>query len=410
MTAGGPPAERLGERLRGVRIPSAGVIVHYGELALKGGNRSAFERRLADRLREALKHAGLEAKVVSLGQRFLAVPADPAAERRALTVLTRVPGVAHAATARLVAPDVEAMGAAALQALAVCPPGAFKIEARRANKEFPLNSIEICRAVGAVAATSGRRVDVHHPEATVRIEVLHGGAVVSAGKVPGPGGLPVGSSGKLLAFLSGGLDSPVAAWQMLRRGARLTAVHFWNRSVGAQAVLEKIEDLARVLAWAAGELPLVIVPFEPCQRAIVAAVPAPVRMLVYRRAMLRIGAALARDEKALGIVTGDSLGQVASQTAENLRAVLAVATLPVYQPLIGSDKAEIMARARSIGTYDVSIRPHDDCCSFLNAPHPETKASPERLAHLEEGLDWPALVAEAVAGATRKSLRPDPAT
>jgi tRNA uracil 4-sulfurtransferase len=406
VSAGGPRPAPSGERLRGLPIPSAGVIVHYGELALKGGNRRSFERRLADRLREALEHAAIDAKVVSLGQRFLAVPSDAGLATRALTVLTRVPGVAHVATARLVAPDVDAMGAAALDALAAEPPGSFKLEARRANKEFPLNSIEVCRAVGAVAATSGRRVDVHAPDVTVRLEVLHGGAVVSAGRVPGPGGLPVGSSGKLLAFLSGGLDSPVAAWQMLRRGARLTAVHFWNRSLGAAAVREKIEDLCRVLAWSAGELPLVVVPFEACQRAIVAVVPAPARMLVYRRAMLRIGAALAADEKALGIVTGDSLGQVASQTAENLRAVLAAATLPVYQPLIGSDKAEIVALARRIGTYDVSIRPHDDCCSFLNSPHPETKSSPAQLDRLEQGLDWPALVAEALSGATRQGIRP----
>jgi thiamine biosynthesis protein ThiI len=249
-------------------------------------------------------------------------------------------------------------------------------------------------------------VDVHAPDVTLRIEVLTDCALVSGPARPGPGGLPVGSSARLLAFLSGGLDSPVAAWMMLRRGARVTAVHFWNRTHEGPAVLEKCEDLCRVLARAAGSVPLLVVPFEECQRAIVAAVPAATRMIVYRRAMFRIGARLAQQEKALGFVTGDSLGQVASQTAENLRTILAAATLPVYAPLIGSDKVEIVERARAIGTYDVSIRPHADCCSFLIAPHPETKSRLERVEAAEAGVPWDELVPAAVAGTKRSLVLP----
>lgn len=393
VAAGPPPAAR-------------GVVARYAEIGLKGGNRRPFERRLADRLREALKNAGVPAKVLPLQGRFVAVLEDPALEPRALTVLARIPGVALVAPVRSVPPDLASIEAAAIAALAEAPPGTFKLEARRADKTFPLDSIALCRRVGAACeAASHRGVDVHAPAVTLRLEVLRDRALVSGAPRPGPGGLPVGSSARLLAFLSGGLDSPVAAWQMLRRGAKVTLVHFWNRTQQGPAVREKCEDLARLLARAAGEVPLVVVPFEACQRAIVAAVPARLRMIVYRRAMFRIGGALARREKALGFVTGDSLGQVASQTAENLRTILAAATLPVYAPLIGSDKVEIVERARAIGTYDVSIRPHADCCSFLLAPHPETKSRLEEVEALEAPLPWDDLVAEAVAGVERLSLK-----
>jgi thiamine biosynthesis protein ThiI len=385
------------------------VVARYAEIGLKGGNRRPFERRLADRLREALKNARLPARVLPMQGRFVAVVEDPVLVERALTVLARVPGVANVAPVRRVAAEVGAIEEAAVLALAEAPPGSFKLEARRSDKAFPLDSIGICRRVGAVCEQqSGRTVDVHAPAVTVRIEVLRGSALVSGALRHGPGGLPVGSSGTLLAFMSGGLDSPVAAWSMLRRGARVTAVHFWNRTHQGPAVREKCEDLARILARAAGSLPLVVVPFEACQRAIVAAVPPRLRMIVYRRAMFRIGAALAGPEKALGFVTGDSLGQVASQTAENLLAIQAAAVLPVYAPLIGSDKVEIVERARAIGTYDVSIRPHADCCSFLIAPHPETRCRLDVVEDLERAVPWPELVAEAAAGAERTVLLPEP--
>ena len=188
----------------------------------------------------------------------------------------------------------------------------------------------------------------------------------------------MGSTSRLLSFLSGGIDSAVATWLMMRRGARVTAVHFHNRTHEGTAVLEKLEDVCGVLAWSAGRVPMLVVPFEACQRAIVGLVPAEYRMIVYRRAMFRIADELARTERALGFVTGDSLGQVASQTAENLRTIHDAATLPVYAPLIGTDKTEIVALARRIGTFDISIRPHADCCSFLIARHPATVSKVDR--------------------------------
>ncbi len=385
------------------------VVVHYAELGLKRGNRHQFERRMGDRLRQAMSHVGIEAKVSLKDRRYVIRVPDTATSRRILQLITRVPGVAHAMPAFEVTPELDAIKQAAVVLMEEAPPGTFKLETRRGDKQFPLNSLEISRAVADfVATTTGRQAKVREPDMTLRVHVGQRYAFISAQRVPGPGGLPVGSAGHMLGFLSGGLDSPVALWKMIRRGARVSAVHFHNRTLQGPAVLEKLQDLCGVLAWSAGKMPLLVVPFEASQRAIVGLVPAEYRMLVYRRAMLRIGARLARKERALGFITGDSLGQVASQTLENLRTIQAVADLPVYAPLCGSDKVEIIQRARQIGTYEISNRPHEDCCSFLIADHPATKSDPEHVAELEAGLDWEALVEEAVQGTRTEVIRPDP--
>ena len=393
--------------------PSAGhrlLLVHYAEIGLKKGHRVSFERRLRDRLNEGLKNAGIEAGASNVGRRYVIRIPSADLVGRALDVVRRIPGVANVQPAYAVPSELDAIREAGAKALLDAPPGSFKVETRRSWKQFPLNSIDVSRAVApACFDATSRKVDVHHPDVTVRVEVMKGTTYVSAGRVPGAGGLPVGSTTRLLSFLSGGIDSAVATWLMVRRGARVTAVHFHNRTHEGNAVLEKLEDTCGVLAWSAGRVPLLVVPFESCQRALVAAVPAEYRMILYRRAMFRIAAALAPGEKALGYVTGDSLGQVASQTAENLRTIHAVADLPVYAPLVGSDKTEIIDRARDIGTFDISIRPHDDCCSFLIAQHPATKSTPEEAERFEEAVDWESLVAEAVAGTERIVYLPDPA-
>ena len=386
------------------------LLVHYAEIGLKRGHRVSFERRLRDRLNEGLQSAGIESGASYVGRRY--VIRLPAADRpeRALDVVRRIPGVANVQLAYAVASDLDAIREAATHALREAPPGSFKIETRRSWKNFPLNSIQISQAVApACVEASGRPVDVHRPDVTVRVEVMKEATYVSAGRVQGAGGLPVGSTSRLLSFLSGGIDSAVATWMMIRRGARVTAVHFHNRTHEGQAVLDKLEDTCGVLAWSAGSLPLLVVPFEACQRALVATVPAEYRMILYRRAMFRIATALAAREKAIGYVTGDSLGQVASQTAENIRTIHAVADLPVYAPLVGSDKTEIVDRARAIGTFDISIRPHADCCSFLIAPHPAVKSTVAEAERYEEGVDWKALVAAAVQGTERIVYAPDPA-
>lgn len=391
------------------------LVAHYGEVALKRGNRKTFERRLGDRLREGLMSAEIEAGVTMVGARFVVSPkeaTDEAVAQRALTVLTRIPGVANAALAYAVPTDLERIQEAAATLLEREPEGrSFKVETRRGWKGFPLTSIEVSQAVAPVCLERlARPVDVHHPDVTLFVEILERHSYVTAGRVPGPGGLPVGSASRLLSFLSGGIDSPVASWLMARRGAKVTAVHYHNHTHEGEAVLEKLADVCTQLAWTAGRMPLLIVPFEKCQLAIVESVPAEYRMILYRRAMFRIGAALARKEKALGYITGDSLGQVASQTAENLLAIHEAANMPVYAPLMGSDKQEVIERARQIGTFDISIRPHADCCSFLVAKHPMTTCRLEDVLLMEQPLDWDALVGEAVEGTRRVVYFPDPAS
>ena len=386
------------------------VLAHYAEVGLKRGNRLTFERRLRDRLREGLEHAGLKVGVaLTQGRYVITLPSDDALPR-AMAVVTRIPGVANASSAYVVPPELEAIKEAAAAALAEAPAGSFKVETRRADKSFPLNSIQVSQAVApACLERAPREVDVRTPDITVHVSILRDAAYVSAARVPGPGGLPVGSTSRLLSFLSGGIDSAVATWLMMRRGARVTTVHFHNRTHEGTAVLEKLEDVCGVLAWSSGRVPMLVVPFEACQRAIVGLVPAEYRMIVYRRAMFRIADELARTERALGFVTGDSLGQVASQTAENMRSIHDAATLPVYAPLIGSDKTEIVTLARRIGTFDISIRPHADCCSFLIARHPATVSKVEQIQELEAAVDWDGVVAEAVAGTERTVHLPDPA-
>lgn len=387
------------------------ILIHWAEIGLKGGNRPQFIRRLVDRIRQGLESAQVAAKVTARRSRMVVTVEDGAQVERAIRVLARIPGVANIAPVQTAETEIEAIKQAAVAALEAAIPGTFKIESKRADKSFPMTSIELSQAVaGRCAAVTKRLANVKTPDVLVRVELTKEKTFVSAGAVPGPGGLPVGSTTRLLSFLSGGLDSPVATWQMIRRGARVTGVHFHNRSLQGHAVLEKIEDLAATLAWSAGQLPLLVVPFESCQRAIVGIVPAEFRMIVYRRAMFRIAAHLAQREKALGYVTGDSLGQVASQTAENLRTIHAAADLPVYAPLIGSDKIEIMARARKIGTYETSIRPHDDCCSFLVAARPAVKSTVAQVEEMEAPLPWDALVEEAVERTKRHKIKPDPAS
>ena len=382
------------------------LVVHYAEIGLKGKNRASFERRLMAHLGMALEDVGIRASVRRMpGRLTIDLPdgADPAV---ATERLSKIPGVASVAVGVSTPRDLDAITVAAVAMLKAAPAGSFKLEVRRGDKTFPLDSIAIARAVGAACVeATGRRVDVHRPDVTVHVEVPGKTCYVIGAGTAGPGGLPSGSTGRLLAFLSGGIDSPVAAWRMMRRGAHVTAVHFWNRTLQGNAVLEKIEDLCRVLALAQGEVPLVVVPFEAMQRAIVATVPADVRMVVYRRAMLRIARALPEASRALGFVTGDSLGQVASQTAENLRTIHAASDRPIYSPLIGEDKVEVVALARRVGTFEISIRPHEDCCSFLVADHPATKTRVPVIEHVEATLPWDALVAEAVDGAKRETFR-----
>lgn len=384
------------------------LVVHYAEIGIKGRNRPIFERRLCAHLGMALRDVGIETSVRRQPGRLTALLPDGADAAVALDRLAKVPGVASVAVGVAVAADVAAMGEAAVAFLQAAPPGSFKLEVRRGDKTFPLDSIAIARAVGAICVErTGRRVDVHRPDVTVHVEVPSKTAYVIGPGRAGPGGLPAGSTGTLLAFLSGGIDSPVAAWMLMRRGSRCDFVHFYSGRSPEEADTGKIEDLARLLArWSPLPLHLYLVPVVPYELRAIGAIEDSHDMVMFRRFMVRTAARLARRHKCLALVTGDSLGQVASQTLHNLAAISPDVSLPILRPLVGLDKHEITAWSRRIGLFDTSIRPYRDCCS-IRSPRPTLAARGIDLLRLSEAMGLEDAVREAADAAVRRVIGPD---
>jgi tRNA uracil 4-sulfurtransferase len=374
-------------------------VVHYHEISLKRGNRPLFLRRLQENLVRAVGDLG-PARVEQLpGRIVLSLDGDLDAGAIADRI-GRVFGVANFALAERTQPDMEALKRAVDRATEGRRFDSFRITARRAFKTSPLSSLEMNRALGAhVLARHPVRVSLEHPELNVHVEVLPGQAFVYGDRRPGPGGLPVGSSGTVAALLSGGIDSPVAAWRLMKRGCRVLFVHFHSVPYLPDVSRGKARALVeRLTAWQYVSR-LYLVPFGEIQRAVVLTVPGPLRVVVYRRLMLRIAEVLARSGGALALVTGESVGQVASQTLHNLARVDEVADLPVLRPLIGMDKLEITAQAEAIDTFGISIEPDADCCTLFVPKHPGTRASREEVAAVESRLDVAGLVEMGVTGA-----------
>ncbi len=388
-----PTEESIGRRVttKRSRTGKPVALIHYSEIALKRGNRAFFESALVKNIHTAL---GEGVRVSTLSGRMVvelgegALPLPEAIER-----LTHVFGVANVAAATGTGPTLEAVRAAALELAAGRTFASFGIRARRAEKGFPVGSQEVNRDVGAaVQQQSGARVDLTNPELAIHIELLKKMAFVLADRVPGPSGLPIGTSGRVACLLSGGIDSPVAAWRMMKRGCRPIFIHFHSAPFTSAESQEKAQEIAERLMRHQPATRLLLVPFGELQKKIVTAVPKAYRVVLYRRFMLRIGCALAKRHRAQALVTGEALAQVASQTLANLAAIDAVTTVSVLRPLIGMDKEEIVTEARRIGTYETSIEPHDDCCSFLIPPHPVIHSSKRELDEVEEALDIDALV------------------
>ncbi len=383
--------------------PSPCAIVHYHEISLKRGNRPLFLRYLQDNIRRAVSDLG-PARLVQLPGRImldLTGHDHPAAVRDRLE---RVAGIANVALAERTGSRLDALEDAVDRAVAGQSFRTFRISARRAFKTFPLTSVELNRALGAhvLARHPDRKVDLHHAELDVTVEVLPSEAFVYCDRRPGAGGLPVGSGGTVAALLSGGIDSPVAAWRMMKRGCRVVFVHFHSTPYLPDTSQRKARELVRRLTQWQYASRLFLVPFGDIQREVVLSVPPPVRVTVYRRLMVRIAEALARRTGAVALVTGDSLGQVASQTLHNLACIDAAATMPILRPLIGMDKLEIAAQAEAIDTFEVSIEPDADCCTLFVPRHPDTRTSAEAAAAVEGRLDVEALVASGVAGASEE--------
>jgi thiamine biosynthesis protein ThiI len=392
------------------------VVLRYHEVALKGRNRPFFVRRLADHVEAVL--AGLPVGRVRRASARLVVPlADVAVWPAVRARLARVFGVANFALAEELAvatrggdPDavIARLDDAIRNHLAGRQIASFRVRTKRSDKTFPLPSPEVNRRLGAaIQRATGARVDLEHAAVTVAVDILPGRAFFSLDTVAGAGGLPVGTSGRVLALLSGGIDSPVAVWRMMRRGCRVDLVHFHSVPFLDRTSQEKAREIARVLSAWQLEAVLTLVPFGEVQRQIVAAVARPLRVVLYRRMMVRIAETLARATGAEALVTGDSLGQVASQTLGNLAVIEAAAGLPILRPLVGMDKNEIAAEAARLGTFEISILPDQDCCSLFIPRHPATRAHPDEVQHAEGRLDVPALVAHAVAASERVALRAD---
>ena len=380
------------------------VLVHYHELGLKRGNRPLFLRHLARNLRRATSDLGpVNLRQVS-GRILLELDEhpDPAAVRDRVR---RVCGVASAALAYRVVSTVDAMKAVIAGLVEGRTFPSFRISARRAFKTYPLTSVELNRELGAfVLGRVASRVDLRQPELEIHVEVMPAETFVYVEPEPGPGGLPVGASGTVAALLSGGIDSPVAAWRMMKRGCRVVFVHFHSVPYLPPTSQAKARALvARLTEWQYDST-LVLVPFGEIQREVVLTVPPPARIVIYRRLMVRIAEALARKHGAVALTTGESLGQVASQTLSNITRIDEAATMPILRPLIGMDKLEITGEARRLGTFDISIEPDADCCTLFVPKHPATRMSEHEVGAVEARLEIPRLVTAGCDGASAEAF------
>jgi len=368
------------------------AIIRYHEVALKKGNRPYFVELLKRNLKSSVEGLGLK-EIKNLPGRLFMVFHGESDNDEIRRRLACVFGVANFSFVERTVADLEALKSKILESLKGKEFNSFRIQTKRADKSFPLNSPDVNREVGGtVKAYSGARVDLKNAELTIGIEILSRDAFFSLEKIPGPGGLPVGASGRVISLISGGFDSPVAAYRMMQRGCRLIFVHFHSSPYLDKTSQEKVKELVKILTRHQFFSRLYLVPFGEIQRQIVTAVMRPLRVVLYRRMMVRIAEAVAAKEKAAALVTGESLAQVASQTLQNLTVIEKAATLPILRPLVGMDKQEIIDQARRMGTFEISTLPDQDCCQLFVPRHPDTKASLAEVEKTESRLDLPALV------------------
>jgi len=384
------------------------LLVRYGEISLKGNNRPYFENRLLANMRQAL--AGLPPRRMqkTFGRVFVELQDDLEAVSRRLQRVFGIVSMSPVVAATL---DMEAIASAALAVLNDTPGETFKVQAQRPNKQFPLTSPEVNRELGdyLLSHSQGQRVDVHHPDRRIHVEIREEGAYVYSRTIPGPGGLPVGVTGRGLLLISGGIDSPVAGYMGLKRGLELTGLHFYSFPFTSERSKEKVIDLCRVLAGFGGTFRLVVAPFTNIQKAIRQNCPQEFYVTIMRRMMFRIAQAVAAREEALALVTGESLGQVASQTLHSMVVINKVVDLPVLRPLVAWDKNEIIEVSRRMGTYEISIRPYDDCCTLFVPRHPATRPALTRVEAAEKKLAIEELITECLNNLETITVEADPA-
>ncbi len=384
------------------------ILCKLGEIVLKGLNRKSFEAKLLANLRRRLEPIG-SFKVYCLQSTvYIEAQEDNADVDAAFEAARKVFGIIKLVRAAACPKDKDAIAELAIRYLKddMLRAKSFKVESKRSDKSFPMTSIELSQYVGGALqdAYPHTVVDVHEPELTVQLEVRDLAAYVHASPVPGAGGMPVGSNGVAVTLLSGGIDSPVSTYMIARRGVRLIPIHFFSFPYTSEAAKEKVLELAQLLTAYCGRMTVEVVPFTHIQEEIRDKCPEEYFTLIMRRFMMRIAERIAVANGAKAIVTGENLGQVASQTMEAMASTQAVTHLPVLQPLVGMDKAEIVTLARQIGTFDTSILPYEDCCTVFTPRHPRTKPRVSEVEAVEKALDVKALVDEALNGTERVRL------
>jgi len=373
------------------------IICHYGEIALKKGNRLFFERQLVKNIQQQLEKDFADS-IKNVQRKFGNITIELQPEQKINlslleTTLAQIFGIVNFSLAFKIDQDLTAIKKTVYELLKKEDFKTFRITARRSEKNFPLTSEGINREVGAfIVEKMNKKVNLKNPERNCFIEITNGNAFIYKQKIKGAGGLPVGTAGKALVLLSGGLDSPIAAYYALKRGLNIKFVHFHSMPYTSKASLEKVTQLAKKLKNYKASGQIFSVPFSDAQKEIMLNCPDNLRIILYRRTMLRIAEILAKKNKALALVSGDSLGQVASQTLENLSVVGQASKILLLRPLIGLDKEEIMQKAREIGTYDISILPHDDCCTRLMPKKPELRSKLDDVLNAEKNLDFEKII------------------
>lgn len=388
------------------------VLAKYGEIILKGGNRPKFERLLIDNIKSALKNV---AKCrVTLTQATIYIE-DFEEDKISLIVnrLSKVFGIVSITRAAVCEKDMEIIKATAREYLSddLSSPHTFKVEAKRSDKGFALNSVQICREVGGYLddVFENIKCDVHNPEITVKVEIREAGAYIynNEKKIKGQGGMPIGSGSKATLLLSGGIDSPVAGHMIAKRGVTIEAVNFFSFPYTSDRAKEKVIELAKIVAQYTSKIRLYIVPFTDIQLEIRDKCPEEHMTLIMRRFMMRISEKIARRAGSKALVTGESVGQVASQTLAALDVTNAVVDMPILQPLIGMDKIEVIQRAEEIGTYETSILPYEDCCTVFTPRHPTINPRRATIEKTESVLDIEALEAAALEGVEVMDIYPE---
>jgi len=375
------------------------IVVHYQEIALKGKNRPWFLGRLVRNLKRALSDLDVVAVRPLMGRIEIQLGAGASRETAGERV-RRTFGIANYSYARRTVLDLDVIARAILDDLRDRTCSSFRVSVRRADKRFPMTSPQVEREVGGrIKEARGWTVDLEQAELTIHVELLTNDAFYFFGKERGAGGLPTGTAGRVTCLLSGGIDSPVAAHRMMKRGCAASFVHFHSYPILSRASIEKARELVRLLTTWQQRSRLYLVAFGDIQQQVVLAVPGPMRVIVYRRLMLRIAERIGRARGAQGLVTGDVVGQVASQTLENLQVIGSAATLPIFRPLIGMDKEEIMDEARRLGSYEISIVPDQDCCTLFTPRNPLTRGRLHLVEAAERALPVDEIVEKAAAEA-----------